>query len=195
MPSPVGHSLSGLAVALFALPKKRTGLAFPVLYCLLFANLPDLDFLPGLLLNRPALFHGDVLHSVGSAVLISAVGALLLRLRNQKFTSTFILGFAAYGTHLLLDLLNPDGRPPHGIPILWPISDAYFLSPWTVFIGIRHASTTYTTTGEFIRSVLSLHNLLAVGLEILIFVPVSTAAALLRGRIGKRVRKSGRAVL
>jgi hypothetical protein len=93
------------------------------------------------------------------------------RLRGKSFSSIFLLCFAAYSSHLVIDLLGPDGRPPIGIPIFWPISDAPFISPEPVLIGVEHASSSSTPTGEWIKALVSLRNFAAIIIEVLIAVP------------------------
>jgi inner membrane protein len=171
MPTPVGHALAGIAVS--RLSRKRPGLE-PVLQlgvCLFMGIAPDLDFLPGLLLNQPALFHGEYLHSIGVAFLASLGLAAFLRLLGKPFRTVFFLGFFAYTSHLVLDMLQPDGRVPYGIPFLWPFSGEYFLSPVPLLLGVHHVGSTSSTTAEFIDGVLSWHNLLAITVEVLVLTP------------------------
>jgi membrane-bound metal-dependent hydrolase YbcI (DUF457 family) len=40
---------------------------------------------------------------------------------------------AAHASHLLLDWLGTDPTPPEGVQLLWPFSQIYFISEWTVF--------------------------------------------------------------
>ncbi|RPI85044.1 MAG: metal-dependent hydrolase [Chloroflexi bacterium] len=189
MPSPVGHTIAGLAVALISQKRKNRRYIFPIILCVFFATVPDFDFIPGLLMNRPALFHGDLTHSIGFAFVISAVAAVSLRLKGLSILSTFTLGFTSYLTHLLLDLFNPDGRPPYGIPLLWPISETYYLSPWTMFTGVQHASSTSTTTLDFLRQVITFHNIKAIGVEILLVTPISILIIWLRHKYASKAGK------
>jgi hypothetical protein len=39
----------------------------------------------------------------------------------------------AYGSHLLMDWLGVDLYPPRGIQLMWPFSDAWFISDADVF--------------------------------------------------------------
>lgn len=189
MPSPVGHSIAGLAVALISPKKKNRQVLFLAIFCVIFATVPDIDFIPGLLMNRPALFHGDFTHSIGFAFVISAVAAVILRLKGLSILSTFTLGFTSYLTHLLLDLFNPDGRPPYGIPLLWPISETYYLSPWTMFTGVQHASSTSTTTLDFLKQVITYHNIKAIGVEILLLTPILFLVKWLQHKLALKARK------
>ena len=40
---------------------------------------------------------------------------------------------AAYGSHLLLDWLAVDMRMPYGLQLLWPLSDAWYISGLDIF--------------------------------------------------------------
>lgn len=171
MATPVGHILAGYAISHLARGEVKRRLLFPVGLCVFMAIAPDLDFLPGLFLDRPAMFHGELLHSLGIALALNLFVAGFLRIFGLPFGQMFSLGFLAYTSHLVLDMLQPDGRVPYGIPFLWPISQAYWLSPLPVFPGVHHVSSTSASTAEFIQGVLSLHNLLTIAFEIVVLAP------------------------
>ncbi|HEX7502194.1 MAG TPA: metal-dependent hydrolase, partial [Acidobacteriota bacterium] len=91
MPLPVGHALAGIAFQ-----QARPGLFFKNLwhdafFFIFLANLPDADFLPGLLMGRPNLFHHGIFHSLGAALAIAAVGGWLFS-RNKKYSWPAALG-------------------------------------------------------------------------------------------------------
>ncbi len=136
------------------------------------ANLPDLDFLPGLLVGRPALYHQGVTHSMGFALLVSLGTAALYRLCGRPFSAVFHLGFLSYLSHLLLDALSPDGRLPYGIPLLWPLSTAYFSGPVALLLGVHHAGSSSTSVWDWVRSILHPYNLAALALEALWIAPL-----------------------
>jgi membrane-bound metal-dependent hydrolase YbcI (DUF457 family) len=171
MASPVGHVLAGYAISHLARGEEKRKLLFPIGLCIFMAIAPDLDFIPGLFLDRPAMFHGELLHSLGIAVFLNLVAAVILQKFGLPFGQMFSLGFLAYTSHLVLDMLQPDGRVPYGIPLLWPISQAYFLSPFPIFPGVHHVGSSTASTAEFIRGVLSFHNLLTIGFEIVVLAP------------------------
>ena len=52
MPSPIGHTLAGCAVALALIPPDTPQVWEAWALCLMSANLADLDFLPGLLVRK-----------------------------------------------------------------------------------------------------------------------------------------------
>jgi inner membrane protein len=169
MPSPIGHSLAGYAVGKFIGEENGRELLYQVAGTIIMANLPDLDFLPGVLLNRPALFHEGIFHSFGFALFFSLLGAAIAWQFGKPVRQTFLLGLIAYSSHLLLDMLQPDGRPPYGIPLLWPISRMYFISPIPLLPGVHHVASTSATTLDLVRGLLDPHNLWAIGLEVGLF--------------------------
>lgn len=171
MATPLGHSLAGYAIAQFTAPKGGHRMRGWWLLPIVMANLPDLDFLPGLLAGRPALYHHGVTHSLGFALLISLGVTGIYRLRKRPFPATFHLCFLAYLSHLLLDVLSPDGRRPYGIPLWWPLSAAYFTGPVALLLGVRHAGSSSISVWDWIRSVLHPYNLAALALETLWMAP------------------------
>ncbi len=184
MPTPIGHALAGLALALAARPLGESPVAFAQgarptridwrLVALLagLAAAPDLD-----LVFQP---HRTATHSLVSIALVTILAAAV----TGKVTPSpgrawrlAVLCGAAWGSHLLLDWLGADTSTPRGVQLLWPFSDRWFISGWDVFRRIerRHAFAADTMTS----------NLRAVGQEILILLPVVAAAWLMRRRVRK----------
>jgi hypothetical protein len=79
---------------------------------------------------------------------------------------------AAYATHLLLDWLGVDNYPPRGLQALWPFSDAWFISNLDLF---RQTARRQLATAAVIRL-----NLLAIGQEAAILLPILAALWLVR---------------
>lgn len=171
MATPLAHSLAGYAVSCFA-PEGHGGARWKTIaLCVVMANLADLDFIPGLFRNQPALYHQGMTHSIAFALLVCLGMAALLSLKGDPFPTTFALCFGAYATHMALDLIGPDKRPPYGIPLLWPASSRCFLSPQPLLLGMRHVSKTSAPASEWIRGILDRRNLLAMALEIALLAP------------------------
>jgi inner membrane protein len=173
MATPIGHTLAGYAVwsmARQAAHREERGLA---ILSVLVAITPDLDFLPGLLVGTPALFHQGITHSLvfGLVVSLGAAGLYCLATGSARFRTAFSLAFLAYISHLFLDYAQPDGRAPYGIPALWPFSGEHFISPFPLLLGAHHAGSTSATTLEIVRGILVIHNLAAVTWEIVLVVP------------------------
>jgi membrane-bound metal-dependent hydrolase YbcI (DUF457 family) len=141
MSSPLAHALVGASVYAGLAPEGRPVLAWRPWAMAAFAGIAaDLDFLPGLLIGDPSRYHHWATHSL-VAVLIFAglVAPLAPAALGSPPRRAVILG-AAYGSHLLLDLLTVHLRIP-GIPLLWPFSSEVFISPVQVFSRIDHGAS------------------------------------------------------
>lgn len=182
MASPVGHALAGYAIG--RLGERRGGPEGPALLlgCAALAVAPDLHFVPGVLAGRPALYHRLWTHSLLAALAASLLAALWLWRDRQGLARGFACLLAACASHLLLDLLGPDTREPIGVPLLWPASDATFLSPVTLLPGIRHAVATETGTREWLASVAGWYNVKAILIELVVSPLLLFAELRARGR-------------
>lgn len=158
MPSPVGHALGGMAAGWLAGPSRRGGLLRRP-STLLFAALgiaADLDLIVGA--------HRGVTHSLAAAVFVGVAAWIVLR-RGTKARGRMALACAlAYGSHVLLDWIGTDTSAPVGVPALWPVSSAYYESPWHVFAPI---SRRFSQPALF-----WLPNIVAVARELAILVPI-----------------------
>lgn len=142
MPSPVAHALAGAAVYAALAPRGVPARDWRPWAVAVFAGgAADLDFLPGLLVGAPSLYHHWATHSIAAALaftlLVTPLAAPVLGSAGRRVA---ILG-VAYGSHLGLDYLTVDRTVPQGIPLLWPLSDAVFLSPVLLFTDIHHGSS------------------------------------------------------
>ncbi len=118
MASPLGHSLIGfiIARAQCATPEVHNSFIW-FAFAILAANAPDLDFLPGLLLDQPFRFHRGLTHSLMAACVFSGIVYLLARRMTPRAGALATLGFSCYASHLALDL--------PGVPLFWPFSSAH----------------------------------------------------------------------
>lgn len=105
------------------------------------ANLPDLDFLPGLMVGDEGHFHRGASHSLLVAGLAASMLGLLLRHRLGGFRRVAGWSFLAIASHLVLDIIVPDpSGKGSGIALLWPFIDVEVSAPipfLTVFDPIR----------------------------------------------------------
>ncbi|OFW31267.1 MAG: hypothetical protein A3H97_25020 [Acidobacteria bacterium RIFCSPLOWO2_02_FULL_65_29] len=145
MPSPVGHALAGVAVAL-AGNRQPTPFSFRrflrqplTLWAVALAALPDADLLlPG--------FHRSVTHSVFTTLAITILAIAVtgkvtragLGARDSDVGWRIAWGVvlmcaAAHASHIVLDWLGADQSRPAGIRALWPWSDRWYISGWDVF--------------------------------------------------------------
>jgi membrane-bound metal-dependent hydrolase YbcI (DUF457 family) len=184
MPSPVGHSLSGIAAYLLLVRSKRSYLL--LLFFIFFANLPDLDFIPGWLVNQPNLFHRGLSHSFFMAGMIGVTVGLVVRLagRGKALPAAMAVIFLCC-FHIILDLFSVDYGTPPGFKILWPFRDEHYIAPNVIFMNITRSPL----PEEFFRSLFNTHNLKAVINEIVIFLPLLLLVWGSRGR-GRNKGKS-----
>jgi inner membrane protein len=177
MATPVGHGLAGLSLFLLAIQSFRgRRRATLLLLVVVFALLPDFDFIPGILIGQPAAYHHGISHSLGAGIVAALLGAWIARRWWPAQTGlVFLLLFAAYSSHLLFDFFGTDSRPPYGIPLFWPLSSAPYLSPIPLFTGVRHVRSTEGLLLEWIEGVISWHNVLSVGREVLLLLPLVLA--------------------
>jgi membrane-bound metal-dependent hydrolase YbcI (DUF457 family) len=149
----VGHALGGIAAAWALVPpesRRRHAVGSAALVAA-FGVAPDLDlFLP---------VHRGVTHSVGAAVLAGL--AVLAVTRNIRWAAA---AAAAWTSHVLLDWLGTDTRPPIGVMAFWPFSTQYVESSLHLFPAV---SRRYRLAEFWV------YNLAALGVELAILVPVT----------------------
>ncbi len=192
MPLPIGHALAGLAMQ-----RARPGFFFAnrwldAFFFMFLANLPDADFIPGLISGRPNLYHHGAFHSLGAALAVALIGAGFFRLKkrradarpHRRFRGPAAMIFLLFFSHLLLDLFALDLVAPFGLPLLWPFSGRYFIAGRPLFINVTRSSA----AGDFFPSLFNSHNLAAALREVLILGSIALAAAWLRARAGKSRR-------
>ena len=173
MPTPVGHALGGLAAYLAAPPTKKAQQDWTLLGAtLLAALLPDLDLAIGSFAGRS--YHHYFTHSLGFSVLFAGIAFWAMgRMGRAPAGRDALVMASGYVSHILLDLLGKDTTPPFGVQLLWPFSDAFFISPVPVFSDVWRGSPAVT---------FGLHNWLAMGREMLVLLPVVGLLAWFRRR-------------
>jgi membrane-bound metal-dependent hydrolase YbcI (DUF457 family) len=159
MPSPIGHALGGIAAGWHAVPRRDWRAAAALA---LVAVAPDLD----LLVHN----HRGVSHSVGAAVLAGLAAWLVTRRARWGLAAAL-----AWTSHVALDWLGNDTRPPLGVMALWPVTRAYYKAPVEIFPAV---SRRYWLTGFFV------YNAKALLVEVVILAPL--AFFVVRGR---RIRR------
>jgi inner membrane protein len=182
MASPIGHVLAGYAVGRLGEGGEPPAGRLLLPACAFLAVAPDLDFLPGLLVGQPVLHHQGASHSLLVAAVVGLAAALLLVRDRRLWLRAWALFAAAYASHLAIDWLGSDGRPPIGIPLLWPASDATWLSPVQVLPGIHHTVTGLEGTHEWLAMVFSPVNLRAIAAELILVGPLVLLAEWTRRR-------------
>jgi inner membrane protein len=137
MASPYGHALVGLGLLNLCYPRWaafrwKNGLIIALV--IIGAWSPDMDFLPGLVLGNPSRFHHGLFHSLGMALVLSLTIGILTAIFIKKASLSKISGFifALFFSHLLLDFFTADPKAPFGFPLFWPLTEAYYISPWPI---------------------------------------------------------------
>jgi membrane-bound metal-dependent hydrolase YbcI (DUF457 family) len=124
----VGAGFADLVGAILPLPKWKSRLIAGSL-----AVLPDLDIVLGLLDSHAGTaYHGTFTHSLFAVVVVGLLGGLLAG------KAWGVLAGTAYGSHLLVDLLDDRGRT--NVLLGWPFSDEYPFAIARIFpmVPFRH---------------------------------------------------------
>jgi inner membrane protein len=185
MCSPVGHGLAGVALSWRRSRSLRFNPAvwLPSLWVL--SVLPDLDFLPGLLIGHPNVYHHGWTHSIvfcaAAAALITAILALA---GKPNVLMTGGVCFIVLLSHLALDCLSMDRLPPRGLQVFWPFSDRYVFSPVAIFLDVNKG----LDNGTFLLRLATFHNVKTVLVEMVLLGPPAAWAW-----FGNRRRKGERA--
>ena len=186
MPSPVAHSLIGLAVAAqcgvrpgsWREIKSQARALMPVLFSgVALANLPDLDYLPGIIGGDLNAYHHLYTHSVGWVGLASlSFWCIWKIIRPSAGLREFAFVAIAAGSHLLADWLTADARPPYGIMLWWPFERGFHLCPLSLFDRLHKRDWS---------ELLQWHNAWAVLRETVICLPLLLAVVLGKLRAGR----------
>lgn len=170
MPSPLAHTLAGIVVARATC--RGAPVDGPLWYglCAFAANAPDLDFALGLAMGDINAVHAGPSHSFAAGVGFSVAAAVVAGRLWGRRRAAFAAAIASYGSHLLLDLFCGPPERTTGLPLLWPLSSAQWLSPWRPFLGILHGRSG-GGIGQFLGAVLSEHNVGAMGIEFAYLAP------------------------
>ena len=171
MATPIGHAIAGWAVHSWSVDPSGRERRHLWLVAVLAGIAPDLDFVPGVLVGRPAIYHHAITHSLGAALVFSVAVAAMVGWKQRDFFLLFRLALLSYSTHLLIDFLGPDGRLPYGIPVFWPLSSEYVISSYTLFLGMRHVDSTNDSVGAWLSGVFQIYNVAAIGLELVLIGP------------------------
>ena len=175
MPSPVGHSLTGYLLSKSGHQGNIRKSWKRILLFIVVANLPDLDFLPGLLMGSPNRFHHQFVHSLGFACILGFLfGAYFKMMRGEKFLPNASVFSCIYASHIIMDFFTVDTRYPFGVPLFWPLTNRYFISPISIFLDIHRAAS----TDKFFASLFGAHNLIASLIEICFFLLILGIIAL-----------------
>jgi membrane-bound metal-dependent hydrolase YbcI (DUF457 family) len=133
----------------------------------------DLDFVAGLAAGDWNRFHQGASHSLPVALALGIALAGLPIRHLGGWRRRWALFTALAVSHLALDLVTRDARPPYGIPLLWPFSASYVHGPFELFPNMERGS---------LAVALSPGNWRALVTEVLVLGPVVAVAAARRPR-------------
>ena len=150
MPSPIGHALGGIAAGWGSAPRRDVAAA-AILAAVAVA--PDLDLL--------VHSHRGPSHSVGAALIAGAFAWIVTRRPSWALAVSL-----AWASHVLLDWMGNDTRPPLGVMALWPFTRDYYKASFEVFPAI---SRRYWLAEFWV------YNLWAVVIEVAIVGPIAAA--------------------
>ena len=173
MPLPVAHSMVGYSFAAASGVRFRRDTFTALLFSIVVANLPDLDFLPGALANEPVLYHRTIAHTIPAALLCGLIIGVVLTRFGKRFWEIALLGALVYSSHLFADMVNFGGGNI-GVQILWPLSDAFYHIPTPLMHMDTHMLRFErgTDSGGFFASFFSFQFLRALTLQALLFAPL-----------------------
>ena len=181
MPSPVGHSLAGLCGYLLAKNGPTSHRReYLLLGSIVIANLPDLDLAPRLLFGDVSLLHRQWTHSLVAALGFGLLIGIFARWWKTDGIFYGVWGGAVYLSHIVLDMLLNDPSPPHGVQLLWPFSESYFMSPVTPF-----TSFSYSNLG-IIGMFFVPHNIATMARELVLMAPWVGLAAYIGRRLWRK---------
>lgn len=182
MASPVAHSFAGFWTFLLFAKQLRLRISLQwrswlaqLGLLIVVANLPDFDFVISFAVLGNARLHHEFTHSVTLAVLVSLALSYVWRIA-RGFWPTFVIYFAAYGSHLLIDLFTGSRlgwtRSGSGIPLFWPWGPK-FSSPLILIPGVRHFD---------LHALFSIENVLSASYELLLFGAITAVVLFIRAR-------------
>lgn len=163
MATPLGHGLAG---AILCIGFRRAGWETPsVAAAVVVANMPDLDFLPGMLVGWPSKYHHGASHSIGATVIAALALTLLAKVtdRNRTFHRHAIFFGACYFSHIVIDYFTVDTGLEIGIPALWPFSLDLLIASHPIFGDVKRT--------PFLDPSVITHDLWNLVIESAIFLP------------------------
>ena len=191
MASPIAHSFAGFWTFLFIAKQLKARLGHWRAYLpqlgilILLANLPDVDFLIGLLSGEsPNEYHRGFTHSLVVGIFVALALSCVWRILGEFWRSALIY-FAAYCSHLLIDLFTGTrlgwNNSGSGIPLWWP-SHTEYSSPLILVFGVRHGN---------LRALLSVENFWSNMYELLVFGAITIVVLVLRARYVQNAKRRG----
>ena len=168
MPLPIAHSAAGLTGYFAFKKRKHNSISKQELYllalCLLLANLPDLDFVAGLLYGELGKFHHGPSHSFLVCVIIAILVFYFVRYKFTRISNRRVLASCLLSllSHPVLDYFSKDTSAPFGVPLFWPFDSNYYISSISLFNDVHRSEKTLV---DFLVSLINSNNIWSVVLE------------------------------
>lgn len=154
MPSPIGHTLFG--ALLYETDRKEKTIHWKKFgLFVLLANLPDMHYVPAVILGKVNRFHHSGFHSI-TMWLATTLGLYAVLRAMKRERALYWAGWclALYGTHLLLDYFCMNNYPSNGLQLFCPFSDQNFTAPFHFFADLRKGSFTEVFGADNMEKVL-----------------------------------------
>lgn len=168
MPSPVAHSLMGYCG--FTRTREPGSARWKTLgWFVLFSNLPDLHYIPDLIVGEPQRFRYIFLHSFFFAAVVSMIlYAVLSFVRNPRPGFWAVSCFLLYSLHVVMDYFTANRILPGGEALFWPAIRHPFTAPFYFFKDLQK---------DGLDQIFSLENFVLIVREALVMsVPIAILA-------------------
>ncbi len=167
MSSPIAHSLAGLSIGYLSWRRVfKSGFTLKAgFFCVVMANLPDFDVIPGIFAGDINRFHHAHTHTLLFAFLAWLVVYALARENRGRWA---FMALVLVLSHFLIDYATIDTSPPIGLRLLWPLQDmAGDGFKWS------RAFLPVVARGDSLITILNFHNIRTAAIETAIFLPVT----------------------
>ena len=150
MPSPIAHSISGYAISRLwsnrINPRPRLPPRWLLFYGVFMGIMADLDFIPQIITGDR--YHRGFSHSITFALGVAIVTWVIATFcRYTKANQLALLTLAAYGSHLILDLVTQGSS---GLQLLWPFSTKFYQTSVVIFPSTYWSEPLFRHSGHFI---------------------------------------------
>ncbi|MEX2030599.1 MAG: metal-dependent hydrolase [Anaerolineales bacterium] len=175
MPSPLAHTVTGVALAYLHPDTPRNPIAarlfWQIVGIMALSNLADLDFLIQLVASRR--IHHTFTHSLVFTLAVCTLIAFLIKwIARGRFGTAFSISFLTYGSHVLLDMIGGGA----GVLLWWPFSYEAVRAPLQIFPNVNHSEGLIDASH----------------LTFLAFESVYAGAVAILAILGKRIMTAGR---
>ncbi|MCW5698967.1 MAG: metal-dependent hydrolase [Rhodospirillales bacterium] len=158
----IGHALVGMTVARSMGAGGIRDQWFWYAFAIFAANAPDLDLVPGFLINDPAYFHRLASHSLFGLLTFTGIVFVAARFLTDRHVYMTTLASIGYASHLVLDM--------PWIPWLWPLTPEFVPVSWAP-IAANIQTTPGGDVATLIGELFSATNLLEIPKEVAAYLP------------------------